>query len=327
MYTGRHQSLKASTTASNGLHPPSRRLYAWKTNPAYEAEAQPTVISEDGSKTLRTRKYGNKSLPLPPIMDPIAIAGKQRHKQMKERVVKREDDLSEFEQKLRLNPFAHALATDIRQCRLTQALLPSHFLVPFAADIPAPDEQRKPSLVPALRSKVQGKSYIIGTREALENVSDKKSRWQVMLNEQVKACAVAAMGKQLTHKDWSWDVDTPEMVLQQLREKAVESLKGCLGRQEGEDLLVQLSGDGPVERNDLACILTSTGIAPARESTTVKSVPVYNLDTLLDPEQLEHFMQTSTRKGLVRHKRTVFTVTALEKLRNYVRGNEKDHFS
>ena len=56
------------------------------------------------SLLIRTRKYGNKSLPLPPIMDPIAIAGKQKHMQMKERVVQKKDELSELQQKLRLNP-------------------------------------------------------------------------------------------------------------------------------------------------------------------------------------------------------------------------------
>lgn len=102
MYTGRRRFTSFLRTGSYGIR--SRRFYAWKTNPAFEAEAQPTVISDDGSKTLRTRKHGNKSLPLPPIMDPIAIAGKQRHKQMKERVVQK-NELSDFQQKLQLNPY------------------------------------------------------------------------------------------------------------------------------------------------------------------------------------------------------------------------------
>lgn len=101
MGTGIHRLTRLPTT-SHGLLP--RRFYAWKTNPAFEAEAQPTVISEDGSKTLRTRKHGNKSLPLPPIMDPIARASKQRHKQMKDRGIQN-DELSDFQQKLRLNPY------------------------------------------------------------------------------------------------------------------------------------------------------------------------------------------------------------------------------
>ncbi|KAK4497545.1 hypothetical protein PRZ48_011996 [Zasmidium cellare] len=321
MYTGRHRSLKLLANAGNG-HPP-RRFYAWKTNPAYEAEAQPTVISKNRSKTLRTRQYGNRSLPLPPLMDPLAIAGKQRNKQMKARV-KEEDKLSEFQQKLRLNPYAHALATSIRQCRLTRALLPSHFLIPFAASIPAPDEQRKPSLVPALRKKVQGKSYITGTREVLENISGKKGKWQVLLFEHVTKPAVMALGRELSHKDWAWDGNTPEVVLEQLRGSVVDCLERCLGGEGREALLVEMPEDGQVERDDLACILVSGSAAPASKSA---SLPEYNLKALLAPEQLERFMQDSHRKALVKHKSTCFAMTALEKLRNYVQGNEKDRSS
>lgn len=217
---------------------------------------------------------------------------------------------------------AHALATEIRQCRINQTALPSHFLVPFAADVPTVNEgdetPRKPSLKPALRTKVQGKAYITGTREALSSISGKKGRWQALLSEHVKARAALAMGKELGPKDWIWDSEMPEMVLGQLRENVMVILNHCLTK---DTLVVDPLEDDAVERDDLACILVSATSAQEGEMLSSANMPVYNLGTLLAPDQLEASMQGSSRKALVKHKATLAAVMAMEKLRNYVLGH------
>lgn len=200
--------------------------------------------------------------------------------------------------------------------------MPSHFLIPFAADVAPPNEgdetPRKLSLAPALRIKVQGKAYITGTREALSSISGKKGRWQALLNEHVKARAAVAMGKELGPKDWTWDGDMAEIVLRQLRENVMDALSYCLKK---ETLVLDLLEDDPVERDDLACVLRSGSHASGSETVGFANVPVYSLEPVLAPDQLEAFLQGSRRKALVKHKVTVAAVVALEKLRNYALGD------
>lgn len=44
---------------------------------------QPQETSGDDSRTLRLRRHGNKSLPLPPAMDPIVVEARARNKKSK----------------------------------------------------------------------------------------------------------------------------------------------------------------------------------------------------------------------------------------------------
>lgn len=165
---------------------------------------------------------------------------------------------------------------------------------------------------------MQGKTYVTGTREALESISGKKGRWQALLNEHVKARAALAMGKELGPKDWTWDGDMAGVVLAQLRENVMDALNYCLKK---NTLILDLVEDDPVERDDLACVLIVGNPAPAAEAASPAKVPIYNLEALLAPDQLESFVQGSGRKALVKHKGTMPAVVALEKLRNYVAGN------
>lgn len=131
----------------------------------------------------------------------------------------------------------------------------------------------------------------------------------------MKARAAVAMGKELGPKDWTWDTKMAEIVLRQLREDVMDALNYCLKR---NNLVLDLLEDDPVGRDDLACVLISANPAPECEVVSPANVPVYNLEALLAPDQLECFMQTSRRKALVKHKVTVAAVIALEKLRNYI---------
>ena len=93
----------------------SRRVFARlrHTNNAYtrsnpqviEPNPGPTTRNEDGTKTLRLRQHGNKPLPLPPLLDPIAIAAKERYKKPKIERKEQDVELTEFQKELGANPY------------------------------------------------------------------------------------------------------------------------------------------------------------------------------------------------------------------------------
>jgi hypothetical protein len=67
---------------------------------------QPTEISDDGTYTLRARKYGNRALPLPPFLDPIRTAALLQRTGPKIPVSEiKAEDLTEFQKELALNPY------------------------------------------------------------------------------------------------------------------------------------------------------------------------------------------------------------------------------
>ena len=85
--------------------------YEWRAHrERLQSKEQPSMTNEDGTKTWRLRPSASgkqSSLPLPPIMDPIAVAGKQRYGghgiAPKARIS--EDETSEFSKALAVNPF------------------------------------------------------------------------------------------------------------------------------------------------------------------------------------------------------------------------------
>jgi hypothetical protein len=66
---------------------------------------QPTELSDDGTYTLRSRKYGNRALPLPPFLDPLRIAASAKRTGPKIPLSEiKAEDLTEFQKELALNP-------------------------------------------------------------------------------------------------------------------------------------------------------------------------------------------------------------------------------
>ena len=65
---------------------------------------QPTVINEDGTKTRRMREHGHDSLPLPPLMDPIALEARTRHRDPKSSPLAKAH-LTDFQKQLAVNPY------------------------------------------------------------------------------------------------------------------------------------------------------------------------------------------------------------------------------
>ena len=83
-------------------------------NRGFEQKDQPTVSSEDGLRTYRVRQHGNRGLPLPAIMDPVAIRAKERHKEPKLRVEDQQGTLTELQKELRSNPYGKFF--DLKHC-------------------------------------------------------------------------------------------------------------------------------------------------------------------------------------------------------------------
>lgn len=76
-FTSAFQS--AFVRAAHNKAAASKRV-ARSTRPIISTQPHPTVTSEDGTKTFRARRHGNPNLPLPPLMDPIAIEARQKFK-------------------------------------------------------------------------------------------------------------------------------------------------------------------------------------------------------------------------------------------------------
>jgi hypothetical protein len=85
------------------------------------------------------------SLPLSPLMDPSVISAKTKYKAPKP--LPNKETQTDFQQALAKNPYALALATPVRKCRVFEAHLPSFFLQPFT--LMEHPKTREPWFVPA----------------------------------------------------------------------------------------------------------------------------------------------------------------------------------
>jgi hypothetical protein len=96
---------------------PWKRTYISNTRPEDSGQThhkglqhpeQPTELSDDGTYTLRTRKYGNRALPLPPFLDPVRIAASLRRTGPKIPLSEiKAEDLTDFQKELAKNPYGN----------------------------------------------------------------------------------------------------------------------------------------------------------------------------------------------------------------------------
>lgn len=254
-------------------------------NDASDNDPQPTIVSEDGSKTLRGRKHENKSLPLPVLMDPVLQEVKQKHHKPKPRQIDTPSQAAlEFRRKLRRNVHANALLTTVRQCSVTRARLPIHFLIPFTAEMPnaedaeesgegkeAPKAEPKstgPTLVPAIDISTKGSpsSYLLATKEAVNSTFSRKGKSHVLVNERMKKRYAAHIGQNWekasadwldkTRKAWPAEQSVPDTVLAALRRSVVANIAWCAKEEDeripGGSLMSQtvLGGAEGVEEDD-----------------------------------------------------------------------------
>lgn len=292
--------------------------------------AQPSEPSENGARTLRTRQHGNRSLPLPPIIDPITIGSRHRHSQPKAR--RYQGGKTELQQALHANVFgiccthwppielvlifrlttAQALATPIRECSLTRVRLPTHFLAPFvgrldppaAPTIPPPTQpstrSRKALIVPIGRDHETGNNgltshvtHLASSYATIDRVKA-KPKYKPLLVDQVMACWYA--------KTAATSANAVNVIRDWVWEQDNADKVLAILREEAAYRLKRATGGAPFSSGtdetadtslkDAICLLKVQEHAPEVEGAS--HLPVYDLTQLLDVESLRDVLERHT---------------------------------
>lgn len=125
---------------------PSHRTELWPDHRTIVERLPQDQIRRDGRHTYRLRKYGNRELPLPPLLNPAVHEQEMKYTKLDAQVTGRDVLRSRMRKDLHANPYAAALLTPIRHCQYTGARLPRHFLDRFR--LHRLKDQRKAALRP-----------------------------------------------------------------------------------------------------------------------------------------------------------------------------------
>ncbi|KAE9972224.1 hypothetical protein Vi05172_g11541 [Venturia inaequalis] len=188
------------------------------------------------SPSVKPRKWGNRALPLSPIMDPVKIEQRNRHRKTKLPPPKNAD-LTPFQKALVNNPYARALATDIRHCNITDAHLPSFFQIPFEV-LPHIDPPHQFYLVPTRLfadvtpnvsyKKTGASNYAQCRQSVLKHVLEEKIHTALINHSQREDMGETKNNKSPRFRQRSgvrWRQDMDEFVLGLLQSAVVRSLK------------------------------------------------------------------------------------------------------
>ncbi|KAF2685617.1 hypothetical protein K458DRAFT_300451 [Lentithecium fluviatile CBS 122367] len=176
-------------------------------------------IEHNGQKhqSLRVLKDGGK-LPLPPVLDPVVLSERQRWQQPKQQPNVAE--FTPFQKKLWQNPYAHTLASPLRECRATFTLLPTPLLTTLH---PRPHPTTAaPWLLPVSLTTTQkhlGPPYRFLSHAYITAHLTKKRVWERGLYPRL----VEKLGKGAVEK-MVWREDMPALVLELLRKKVAGKL-------------------------------------------------------------------------------------------------------
>ncbi|KAF2717829.1 hypothetical protein K431DRAFT_315403 [Polychaeton citri CBS 116435] len=236
-----HASATATPRLSRSISHATRKT---RQRPGrYEPPEQPTVRDDGGAITLRIRKHGNRSLPLPPLMDEKVINARERlklPKQIQDAAAPRTD----MQQELEKNPYAKALATSIRMCQLTRTLHPSHFLQAFrprfVPEQPLTSESGRAvyraHMLPVANTKdhadwaSRDSAYVLHRQDIYELLVSKKDRWSAVSNERMET----QVCRQAEAMDWGdrqknmsifYDPDMKQRVVKLTEEEVDRRLK------------------------------------------------------------------------------------------------------
>ncbi|KAK5125129.1 hypothetical protein LTR85_000805 [Meristemomyces frigidus] len=272
--------------------------------------------TDDGTRTLRKREHGGRSLPLPPLLDPVAVKAKSRYRDPKPLPSKLKEK-TEFQRELEANPHAQALAMPVRQCALTNARLPAHFLLPLVSYIEPqaidggtvaatrPSKYAVVHLVPDLDLNIPrdlrspARSYVLAQQHILEYFGSKR-RWTQVVTERMKRWFALKTGRQWhslkVQKEWKWDDATPENVLEKFRDEVVTRLVAAI---EGIEVSIIRAGNMPRAANEVravGCFLRLKhhehqytgvdGLGASRRDLSDQGIRVYDLAYLLGEEDL-----------------------------------------
>ncbi|KAK3616655.1 hypothetical protein LTR56_018832 [Elasticomyces elasticus] len=162
-------------------------------------------------------------------MDPLVLAATEAHKEKKP--YRLHGPKTKMQAELEMNPYAQALASPIRQCALTSARLPSHFLQAFTTQlVPPPSEPSKSQsrsavaeITPDLSADKTGpRTYVLAQAPILDFLAERKRATQVLMPERSKAWMAKNLGRAASginpQKDVKYDMKAAEKVLDGLRE-------------------------------------------------------------------------------------------------------------
>ncbi|KAF2870938.1 hypothetical protein BDV95DRAFT_628861 [Massariosphaeria phaeospora] len=174
-------------------------------------------IHQDEHQSFRVRKHG-KPLPLPPVLDPAVLSQRAQWQQTKAQPDV--NSFTPFQKKLWENTYAHALASDVRQCRSTMILLPSALLVSLH---PRPHpETSDPWLLPVnltTTSKQLGPPLrFLGRRSVVAELG-RKAGWKSGLNERFTQKLGRKIGKMV------WREDMSDLILSLLQKNLLNKLR------------------------------------------------------------------------------------------------------
>lgn len=321
-------------------------------NPTIAVE-QPTVVREDGGRTLRPRQHGKKPMPLPPFLDPLAVRAKTKYTEPKP--LKPHEEKTAFQRELEANPYVQALATPVRQCAVTNARLPSHFLLPFVSHIEQPPAEDKTSSEKAESRQVTARispdldlnglrelrsparTYALAQQHIIKHIGSKR-RWLALVSERMKKWFALRLGKQWhnfkVQSEWEWDNKTDENVLEKLREDVVDKVMVAWKR--GQLQVVNEEHDVNAEtQRSFGCYLRlddpESGNTSGARSGANHGIPVHDLGNLLSPEHLHSIRNAiegvrighGTSLAVTSSYRTVSLQLALLKLDAYERNRPR----
>ncbi|XP_014551192.1 hypothetical protein COCVIDRAFT_113533 [Bipolaris victoriae FI3] len=179
---------------------------------------------KDDYQTVRVRKDKQaKDLPLPPLLDPLVLEQRSRFEQRKE--IPNVANFTTFQKRLWENPFAHALASPVRQCRSTQISLPVAFLTSLHPR-PHPTTQ-DPWLLPVsltTDTKHLGPPYRFLGRHLVAAHLSKSKAWQKVLNSRMSEKLGAHNLKNIV-----WREDMADFILEMMRKRLADRLAWYFG--------------------------------------------------------------------------------------------------
>ncbi|KAF2211959.1 hypothetical protein CERZMDRAFT_97878 [Cercospora zeae-maydis SCOH1-5] len=214
---------------------------------------EPTIVSEDGTRTLRSRKHGSRALPVPEILDPLYLTARHKYRQSKASQTSHTSEISEprtltpLQRALAVNPYARALAATVRQCSLTRVRLPIDFLFPFGLFMPRQGGS-KPSPTKPYFKPLKGYgyrtvsppglvghvSYVLAQKSVVQSLGGKKGKrggsWVRIADQKTRHDYARLMGKPgegsiKPSVEWEWDDQMAENVLDILRASVTSGLK------------------------------------------------------------------------------------------------------
>ncbi|KAK7543481.1 hypothetical protein IWX50DRAFT_349234 [Phyllosticta citricarpa] len=203
-----------------------------------------TPYVKDERQTWRVREDGKRKLPVPPILDPIAISQRDRWIEPKKPAAKPADQ-TPFQKKLYKNAFAHMLSSPVRKDRKLGVSIPSSYLVPLRPlRNPSTDEMwllPRPNLTP---TKAAGSfnAWALARQAHLRALGNtKKGAWRgLTASEQGE---LLGQGDSQRRGEAVWRADMDDLILRLMRNLLVRQLQYGFSKPRGGGVISRLWED------------------------------------------------------------------------------------